>query len=102
LAIKHGLPATDHAFLDDSDDVSADKAQFARWPLSSCGRAWLSSLQSGADVESTPLWMMARRTGLPLIDDEFDPRPLRRKEAVPVRTFAEMFGMELRALNRAG
>jgi hypothetical protein len=38
--------------------------------------------------------MMARRTGLSLIDDEFDPRPLRRKEAVPIMTFAEMFGME--------
>jgi hypothetical protein len=38
--------------------------------------------------------MMARRTGLPLIDDEFDPRPLRRKHAVPIMTFAEMFGME--------
>ena len=43
---------------------------------------------------STLLWMMAGRTGVPLIDDEFDPRPVRRKEAVPIMTFAEMFGME--------
>jgi hypothetical protein len=35
-----------------------------------------------------------RRTGLSLINDEFDPRPLRRKEAVPIMTLAEMFGME--------
>ncbi|WP_321822637.1 MULTISPECIES: HEAT repeat domain-containing protein [unclassified Burkholderia] len=94
LAIKHGLLATGHPFLDDSDDVSTDDAQLPRWPLSSCGRAWLSSLQDGADVESTLLWVMARRTGQPLIDDEFDPRPLRRKKAVPIMTFAEMFGME--------
>ncbi len=94
LAIKHGLLATDHPFLDESDDVSTNDAQFPRWPLSSCGRAWLSSLQDGVDVESTLLWLMARRTGLPLIDDEFDPRALRRKEVVPIMTFAEMFGME--------
>lgn len=94
LAITHGLLATDHPFFDDSDDVSTDHAQFPRWQLSSSGRAWLSALQDGTDVESTLLWMMARRTGLPLIDDKFDPRLLRRKEAMPIMTFAEMFGME--------
>jgi hypothetical protein len=36
---KHGLLAMDQPFLDDSDDVSTDDAQFPRWPLSSCGRA---------------------------------------------------------------
>lgn len=94
LTIKHGLLATDHPFLDDSDDVSTDHARLARWSLSSRGRAWLSSLQDGTDVESTLLWIMAGRTGLPLIDDEFDPQLLRRKEALPIMTFAEMFGME--------
>lgn len=94
LAIKHGLLAIGHPFLDDSDDISTGDAELPRWPLSSCGRAWLSSLQDGADVESTLLWMMTSRTGLPLIDDEFDPRLLRRKEAMPIMTFAEMFGME--------
>ncbi|SIO59837.1 HEAT repeat domain-containing protein [Paraburkholderia phenazinium] len=94
LAIRHGLLATDHPFLDDSDDVSTNDAQFARWPLSSRGRTWLSSLQDGDDVESTLLWMMAGRTGLPLINDEFHPWQLQRKEAMPIMTFAEMFGME--------
>ncbi|MGT0190709.1 nSTAND3 domain-containing NTPase [Burkholderia pyrrocinia] len=94
LAIKHGLLATGHPFLDESDDVSTDDAQLSRWPLSSCGRAWLLSLQDGADVESTLLWMMAKRTGLTLIDDEFEPWQLRRKEGLPIMTFAEMFGME--------
>ncbi|CAM2192466.1 PBS lyase HEAT-like repeat-containing protein [Paraburkholderia kururiensis] len=94
LAIRHGLLATGHPFLDDSDDVSADDVQFSRWPLSSLGRTWLSSLQDGDDVELTLLWMMAGRTGLPLIGDEFCPWRLRRKEAVPIMTFAEMFGIE--------
>lgn len=94
LAIKHGLLATGHPFLDHSDDVSTDDTQLARWSLSSCAHTWLLSLQDGADVESTLLWMMARRTGLPLIDDKFHPWRLRRKEAVPIMTFAEMFGME--------
>nr|WP_312988932.1 HEAT repeat domain-containing protein [Comamonas koreensis] len=94
LAIKHGLLPTDHPFLNESGDVSTDDAQLSRWPLSSCGHAWLSSLQDGADVESTLLWMMANRTGLPLVDDEFDPSQLRRKEAARIMTFAEMFGIE--------
>lgn len=94
LAIKHGLMAADHAFFDHSDDVSTEDAKFSRWPLSSCGRAWLLSLQNGTDVEPALLWIMAMRTGLPLIDDKFDPRKLRRKKAVPIVTFAEMFGME--------
>jgi hypothetical protein len=94
LAIKHGLLGASHPFLDDSDDVSTDETRLPRWPLSSSGHAWLSSLQDGADVESTLLWVMAMRTGLPLIDDEFDPQALRRKKAVPIMTFAEMFGME--------
>lgn len=94
MAIKHGLLATGHPFLDVSDDVSTDDTQLARWPLSSCAHTWLSSLQDGADVESILLWVMARRTGLPLIDDEFHPWQLRRKEAVPIMTFAEMFGIE--------
>ncbi|MCP1375158.1 HEAT repeat domain-containing protein [Dyella lutea] len=94
LALKHDLLPAGHPFLDDDDDVSADNTLFSRWPLSSSGQRWLSSLQKGADVESTLLWMMAGRTGLPLIDDEFDPRRLRRTEAAPITTFAEMFGME--------
>jgi hypothetical protein len=94
LAIKHSLLATGHPFLDGSDDVSTEDTQLARWSLSSCARTWLSSLQDGADVESILLWMMAMRTGLPLIDDEFCPRRLRRKKAVPIMTFAEMFRME--------
>jgi hypothetical protein len=94
LAIKHGLLATGHPFFDDADDVSTDDAQLTRWPLSSAGRTWLSGLQDGADVESTLLWVIARRTGLPLINDEFYPWRLRRKGTVPITTFAEMFGME--------
>lgn len=94
LAIKHALLAVDHPFFDGSDDVSMDDTPLPRWPLSSRGRAWLSSLQDGADVESTLLWIMTQRTGLPLIDNGFDPRPLRRKEGLPIMTFAEMFGME--------
>lgn len=94
LAVKHGLLEASHPFLDGSDDVSKDDTQLPGWPLSSRGRAWLSSLQDGADVESTLLWVMAMRTGLPLIDDEFNPWRLRRKKAVPIMTFAEMFGME--------
>lgn len=94
LAIKHGLLATGHPFFGDGDDVSTDDVQLPRWPLSSPVRTWLSSLKDGADVESTLLWMMAMRTGLPLIDDQFCPWSLRRKEAIPITTFAEMFGME--------
>ncbi|APG15063.1 hypothetical protein BKD09_42805 [Bradyrhizobium japonicum] len=94
LAIKHALLAVDHPFFDNSDDVSTEDTPLPRWPLSSRGRAWLSSLQDGADVESTLLWMMTQRTGLPLIDNGFDPRLLRRKEGVPIMTFAEIFGME--------
>lgn len=94
LAIKHGLLATGHPFFDDGDDVSTDDAQLPRWPFSSSARNWLSSLQGGTDVESTLLWMMAKRTGLPLISDEFQPWSLRRKKAVPIMTVAEMFGME--------
>ena len=94
LAIQHGLLATGHPFIDEGDDVSAADAQLPRWPLSSCGRAWLLSLQDGTDVESTLLWMMAKRTGLTLIDDKFEPWQFRRKDALPIMTFAEMFGME--------
>ena len=94
MATKHGLLEIGHPFLGDSDDVSTDDAYFARWPLSSAGRVWLSSLQDGADVEPTLLWVMAKRTGLPLIDDKFEPWSLRRKKAASIMTLAEMFGME--------
>jgi hypothetical protein len=94
LAIKHGLLEASHPFLDDNGDVSRDDTELSRWPLSSSGHAWLSSLQGGADVESTLLWVMTMRTGLPLIDNEFNPRELRRKKGMPIMTFAEMFGME--------
>lgn len=94
LAIKHRLLSTGHPFFDESDDVSTDDAQLPRWPLASGIRAWLSSLRDGSDVEPTLLWVMAKRTGLTLIDGEFAPWQLRRKELIPVMTFAEMFGIE--------
>ncbi len=66
-------------------------------PAGRCPRAvafGARSLQDGTDVEATLLWMMAQRTGLLLIDNEFDPWALRRNEDMPIMTFAEMFGME--------
>jgi hypothetical protein len=92
LAIKHGLLAPSHPLFEDSDDLSTDDAQLSRWALSSSGRSWLSSMQGEADVDSTLLWMMTLRTGLPLIDDTFEPWSLRRKKVMPIMTFAEMLG----------
>lgn len=94
LAMKHGLLSAGHAFFDESDDVSKGDTQFSRWPLSSGARAWLLSLRGGADVEPTLLWVMAKRTGLPLIDGEFIPWKLRRRDRMPIMAIAEMFGME--------
>ncbi|MBA0344161.1 hypothetical protein D7Y35_05480 [Stenotrophomonas maltophilia] len=92
--MKHGLLSAGHAFFDESDDVSKGDTQFSRWPLSSGARAWLLSLRGGADVEPTLLWVMAKRTGLPLIDDEFVPWKLRRRDRMPIMAIAEMFGLE--------
>lgn len=62
------------------------------YPPQASGRSWLASMQGEADVESTLLWMMTLRTGLPLIDDTFEPWSLRRKKVMPIMTFAEMLG----------
>lgn len=94
LALKHGLLSTEHPFFDESDDVSTEDTELSRWPLSSCLRAWLSSLRDGADVEPTLLWMMGKRTGVAFVDGEFVPWKLRRRAIIPIMTFAEMFGME--------
>lgn len=94
MATKHGLLSADHPFLDASDDVSSVGAALPPWPLSTRARDWLLSLRDRSDVEQTLLWMMAGRTGVPLVDEDFDPRQLRRKETIPIMTFAEMFGME--------
>lgn len=86
LAINHDLLVASHPLFDDSDDLSTDDAQLSRWALSSSCRTWLSSLQGEADVESTLLWMITLRTGLPLIDDTFEPWSLRRKKVMPIMT----------------
>lgn len=54
-------------------------------PIASVSLDWLSPLRNGVDVESMPLWMMARRTGLPLVGEDFDPsaRPPHRSRPSP-------------------
>lgn len=94
LAIKHGLLPPDHPFLDFDDDGSAEETTFPRWPLSTRARAWLESIAGGSDVESTLLWIIVQRTGAPLVEDDFDPRTLRRNKTIPIMTLAEMFDME--------
>lgn len=94
IAIKHGLLPADHPLFDDTDDVASVEAEFTRWAISTRGRNWLESLRDGSDVETTLLWVMTSRTGLPLIDSDFNPSALRRKQSMPIMTFAEMFGME--------
>jgi hypothetical protein len=93
LAKTHGLLPSDHPFLDMSDDVSTEAAT-QRWQLSKRALAWLESLQGGADVEATLLWVMSGRTGLDLGLPSFVPWALRRKESIPIMTMSEMFGME--------
>jgi hypothetical protein len=94
LALKHALLLPKHPLLAPGADISTDKADVPRWPLTHKGRAWLKALQQGEDVELTLLWMMSRRTGLKLVRTDFNPFALRRRDTIPITTMSEMFGME--------
>lgn len=94
LSTTYGLLPPDHPLFDQGPDVSTDAATFNRWPISANGVTWLENLKASTDVEAVLLWVIGARTGLDLVEETFDPASLRRRESIPIMTFAEMFGME--------
>lgn len=94
ISVRYALPPVDHPLFETGEDISSDEASFPRWPLTAQGRDWLASIADGTDVEPVLLWMMSRRTGIPLGATDFAPTALRRRKGIPLVTFSEMFGME--------
>ena len=91
LGVQHKLLSEDHPLW--SEDADAPTNPSVGWPLGRAGRAWFEGLGE-EDVEEVLRWLAAQRVKIDLGVADFVPSALRRKEAIPITSFSELFGME--------
>lgn len=82
--------ARQHQLLPDDHFLMARPATEDAWDLPDDG-AWRDQLEAGTDVERVVRWLIGRWEAR---DTDFDPAALRRRDAIPIITTSEMFGME--------